>query len=138
MLRDRFVCGVEESRIQCCLLAEADLTFDKAYELALASEFADKSAKDLKSATPHVVNCVQHKQECYRCGDKHNAADCRLKNVECHKCGKKGHIARMCRTKPEPHPLHKLTQHTTHVVTEDSEDYAMYNLTGTSDKPLWV
>ena len=141
MLRDRLVCGVEEPRIQRRLLAEADLTFDKAYELALASEFADKSAKDLKSATPLVVNRVQHKQECYRCGDKHNAADCRFKNVECHKCGKKGHIARVCRSKSrslEPRPPHKSTQRTTHVVTEDSEDYAMYSLTGTSVKPLKV
>jgi len=138
MLRDRLVCGVEEPRIQRRLLAEADLTFDKAYELALASEFADKSAKDLKSATPLVVNRVQHKQECYRCGHKHNAADCRFKNIEYHKCGKKGHIARMCGSKPEPRPSHKLTQHTTHVVIENSEDYAMYNLTGTSDKPLKI
>jgi len=56
MLRDRLVCGVEEPRIQRCLLAEAELSFDKAYELALASESADKNAKDLKPATPPVVD----------------------------------------------------------------------------------
>ena len=143
MLRDRLVCGVEESKIQRRLLAEPDLTFDKAFELAIASESADKNAKDLQppASTSSTVNRMQHKKICHRCGDKHNAADCKFKTAECRKCGKKGHIARVCRSKPptqEPRPPRKFTQHATHIVTEDSEDYTMYNLTGVSVKPLKV
>ena len=44
MLCDRLVCGINDSRIQRCLLAEPDLNYKKAYELALALEAADKSA----------------------------------------------------------------------------------------------
>ena len=75
MLRDRLVCGVEEPKIQRRLLAEPALSFDKAFELALASESADKNAKDLQPTSLTTVNQVQHKKNCYRCGDKHSAAE---------------------------------------------------------------
>ena len=93
MLRDRLVCGVEEPKIQRHLLAEPNLSFDKAFELALASESADKNAKDLQPMSSSTVNQVQHKKNCYHGGDKHNAADCKFKTTECRKCGKKGNIA---------------------------------------------
>ncbi|MCY3927857.1 MAG: retroviral-like aspartic protease family protein [Acidobacteria bacterium] len=141
MLRDRLVCGVEEPRIQRRLLAEPDLTFDKAFELALAAESADKNAKDLQLTASPTVNRVQHKKNCHRCGDKHSPADCKFKTAECRKCGKKGHIARVCKSKltlQEPRPQRKSTQRATHILTEDSTDYSMYNLTGASVKPLKV
>ena len=99
MLRDRLVCGVEEPKIQRRLLAEPDLTCDKAFELALAAESVDKNAKDLQPTVSSTVNRVQHKKNCHRCGDKHSPADCKFRTAECHKCGKKGHIARACRSK---------------------------------------
>ena len=141
MLGDRLVCEVEDPKIQRQLLAEPDLTFDKAFELALATEAADRNAKDLQPAVSSTVNRVQHKKSCYRCGDKHSTADCKFRAAECCKCGKKGHIARVCRSKlsvQEPLPPCKLTPRATHVVTEDSLDYSMYNLTGTSIKPLKI
>ena len=49
MLRDRLVCGVDDLRIQRHLLAEPQLTFDKAFEIAMASESAEKNVKDLQS-----------------------------------------------------------------------------------------
>ena len=141
MLRDRLVCGVEEPKIQRRLLAELDLTFDKTFELALAAQSADKNAKDLQPTVSSTVNCVQHKKNCHRCGDKHSPADCKFRTAECHKCEKKGHIACACRSKKsvqEPHPSCKASPHAAHVLTEDSSDYSMYNLTGTSIKPLKV
>ena len=45
MLCDRLVCGVKEPKIQRRLLAEPTLSFDKAFELALALESADKMLK---------------------------------------------------------------------------------------------
>ena len=141
MLHDRLVCGVEEPKIQRRLLVEPDLTFDKAFELALAAEAADRNAKDLQPIMSSTVNRVQHIKSCYHCGDKHCPADCKFRAAECRKCGKKGHIARVCKSKLsalEPRPPHKLMPRATHVVTEDSLDYSMYNLTGTSIKPLKV
>ena len=84
MLRNS--CGVKEPKIQRRLLAEPNLSFDKAFELALASESADKNAKDLQRMSSSTVNEVQHKKNCYHCEDKHGAADCKLETAECHKC----------------------------------------------------
>ena len=47
MLRDKLVCGMNHKGIQRCLLAEKDLTYDKALEIALTMEAAAKDTKDL-------------------------------------------------------------------------------------------
>ena len=47
MLRDRLVCGVRDKSIQRRLLQTPDLTFNKAHEVALAAEAAEKDSKRL-------------------------------------------------------------------------------------------
>ena len=47
MLRDRLVCGINNHQIQKRLLAEHDLKYQKAVELALAMESASKNVGDL-------------------------------------------------------------------------------------------
>ena len=106
MLRDRLVCGVNDARLQRRLLAEPDLTFGKAMELALALEAAERNAKDIVKPGAAAINMV-HKQvrpggaacspvtPCFRCGNKHSST-CRFKDAECLNCGKKGHLARVC------------------------------------------
>ena len=51
MLRNKLVCSVNHEGIQCCLLAEKDLTYDRALEIALAMEAAAKDTKDLLAAS---------------------------------------------------------------------------------------
>ena len=46
MLRDRLDCGIRDARIQRRLLAEPDLTLKKAFDLAQASETADKNFRN--------------------------------------------------------------------------------------------
>lgn len=50
MLRDQVVqvCGIGDSHIQKCLLAESDLTFDKVVDLAVAQESAEQYAMQLQ------------------------------------------------------------------------------------------
>ena len=48
MLRDRLVCGIADSRVQCRLLAEPDLTLKTALELAQAHEMAEKGTQQLQ------------------------------------------------------------------------------------------
>ncbi|XP_033993597.1 uncharacterized protein K02A2.6-like [Trematomus bernacchii] len=111
-LRDRIVCGISEDRIQRRLLSEADLTFEKALSIAVASETANKNAQEIQSqgATAKCFKMDKKPQEayahreptkeCYRCkGTKHEAADCKFKQETCHACGKIGHIARACRSR---------------------------------------
>ena len=110
MLRDRLVCGIRDARIQRRLLAEPDLTFKKAFDLAQASETAEKNSKQLhQQPSPQPVHALsrprnptrQHNTvSCYRCGGKHATKDCHCQDVVCHNCHKKGHLARVCRSKP--------------------------------------
>ena len=44
MLRDRFVMGLNNEKIQQTLLAETDLTFDRAVSIETAREIASKDA----------------------------------------------------------------------------------------------
>ena len=119
MLRDRLVCGVADDRIQRRLLAETELPFAKAMQIASAMELADKNTADLRGSTPETVNktTAQHgrregngkgpartkqwSKRCGRCGrvDAHPQSDCPARNLECYKCGKMGHISQACRSK---------------------------------------
>jgi len=45
ILRDRLVCGVNHEGIQCKLLAEKNLIYEKALEIALTMEAAEKGNK---------------------------------------------------------------------------------------------
>ncbi|XP_043944941.1 uncharacterized protein K02A2.6-like [Protopterus annectens] len=119
MLRDRLVCGIADDRIQRRLLAEPELSFEKALKLAQAIETANKDIRDLqprtiegvgsRCATPLPVHKVvgEHKSQgksgqyaCYRCGGEHLSRNCRCLNEKCHACRKKGHVKKMCRSMP--------------------------------------
>ena len=87
------------------LLAESKLSFEKAYELTQAMETADHDAKELQGLPTAAVNKLTkgtgkhfstgtrqttspmtHKNlqnNCYRCGGKHSANDCRFRQSEC-------------------------------------------------------
>ena len=51
MLHDRLVSGVQNAVIQKKLLAEKDLAFKSALEIALALEIADKNARELAQSS---------------------------------------------------------------------------------------
>ena len=113
MLWDRLVCCCRDRHLQCKLLAEKVLTFDQALAIAKALETAEKETKDLQESSSTVpVHTVRqerrHSQrrapnqpvaklqdpECYRCGGKHRATECKFRETECLVCKKKGHTAR--------------------------------------------
>ena len=116
MLRDRLVCGINDDSIQKRLLAERNLTYKRAVELARGLETADRNVKLLKSgATSHIkretplqdspqVNRVASNKGstaviCYRCGIAgHTVEQCRYsKDIVCHGCRKAGHLQRACK-----------------------------------------
>jgi len=58
ILRDRPVCGVNHEGIQHKLLAEKNLPYEKALEIALTMETAEKGTKDLKANGNQRVKTV--------------------------------------------------------------------------------
>jgi transposase InsO family protein len=119
-LRDRLVCGLQDTRIQNKLLNTTDLTFERACRIANAMEMADKQAKEMRpqshSGSVNKVNQGtgsagesknfeskksrnKSSKGCFRCGHNHLARDCPMKDAQCYKCKKIGHMANMCRTK---------------------------------------
>ena len=124
MLRDRLVCGINNSQIQKRLLSEKDLKYQNALELALGIEAAALSLKELslqdakqvgEVSTPpqderevhRIVPLRMNKRSknspsksCYRCGKlSHSASNCRFREAVCYNCGKKGHISSVCRSR---------------------------------------
>ena len=140
MLRDRLVCGVNHDTIQRKLLAETDLTYEKAYTLAQAMEASERDTLDLKgsknSSAPllplpevnysrtfkHSKGKIPTKRgnpTCYRCGGPHLAPACKFINSECKFCKKKGHIARVCRKAQQESKVGKETNFVLQDMPED-------------------
>ena len=90
MLCDHLVAGIANSRMQIRLLAKDELTFQRAYNLAIAMEMTNKDSHDLKHQTTALpVNPLRASvgvttaaeggpnllmataTECYRCSGKH-------------------------------------------------------------------
>ena len=133
MLRDRFVMGLANEKIQQVLLAETELTFDKAVNMATARETASKDVKAMASGTVHYVPSTQSGSKkiqlsssskvqsnnskgkaqnlpdspCLGCGMLHWKRDCPYKNAKCYGCKQKGHIRKMCNAKSNSKPPRK-------------------------------
>ena len=105
-LCDRLVCGVREPGVQRRLLAEADLTLKKAFQLIQGMEAAAKNAEEMQrensiqQAATNVVRSADTKAKklsCSRClGTDYNQATCKYRTAKCNRCHKVGHLARAC------------------------------------------
>ena len=112
MLRDRLVCGVNDSHIQCRLPLEPILILDTAMKIALGVESAAQNAITLQgsgeasaASSGEVLKFTRTKPgsgkqqipSCARCGKSgHQPSKCRFKDAKCHHCGKVGHIKPAC------------------------------------------
>ena len=148
MLRDCLVCGCRDRRLQCKLLVEKDLTFDQALGIAKALETAEKETKDFQessSTVPVHTVCQERRHlqrrapnqpvakpqvpECYRCGGKHRAIECKFRETECLVCKKKGHIVRACRSKQRPQI--RTHQFLTSITDQaETDEYSLYHTHG--------
>ena len=105
--------------MQCRLLAEKDLSLQRAMNLALGMEAADRNAKPLKGSEPgiHRIHTCRTTPNLtttrslpshamttpwHHCGrSNHNQKDCRFRESVCYFCKKKGHIAPLCVAVPK-------------------------------------
>ena len=112
MIRDQLVCGINDSRIQRCLLAEPDLTYKKDFDLAQAMETAEQSTIDLQGSKQHRNTIDLHytaveKLICYLCEGSHKAPECQHKDAVCRSCGKKDTWQKSVEGKPRTQRSHK-------------------------------
>lgn len=151
-LRDRFVCGLNNSKIQNKLLNTNDLTFVKACQIAQSMEMAEKntqefrptSASDYSQGAVNKLRTVNNEQSCYRCGaGSHAAPKCRFKSAKCFKCGKTGHISSVCQskdgesnTKPTKHQQGNVNNVLVSQNEGDNDELGIYTLNAVStDNP---
>ena len=154
MLRDRLI---TETTVQKLLLAEKDLTLDKAMSLAQSVEIAEKGAKDLQTstgtttelhkgshaATPSSKNKSEKAKDkskpiCYRCGGKHLTTKCHFISEEYHSCGKQGHLAKVCRS-TKSKKSESSTNKPVHQLREDTPpeaEYTLFPVQSSNCKPL--
>ena len=94
MLRDRLVCGCSDHTLQYKLLAEENLTFDKALKIAKAVETAERDSRGMQDSSSKGPNPVIHAvstrrpnqmkkvplqlDTCCHCGRIRNAASCKV------------------------------------------------------------
>ncbi|KAB0798044.1 hypothetical protein PPYR_09037, partial [Photinus pyralis] len=101
-IRDRIVCGARDESLQRRLLTEAKLTFQMAFDTAIAAENAACQLGELRRAPDSAtINKMEHSKElnatkCWRCTANHDPLTCRWKDAECRFCSKKGHLERAC------------------------------------------
>ncbi|XP_075553516.1 uncharacterized protein LOC142586149 [Dermacentor variabilis] len=121
MMRDRFVCGLQNEAVQQRLLAEHDLTFNVAYDMAATAEATAKQQRDIRmhgrdeakdcqgmiQATRTKQDATAEGSSCYRCNGKHAPHLCSFRKATCFKCKRVGHIARACRSKDESRAARK-------------------------------
>ena len=145
LLRDQIVRGISSDKVRELLLAERDLTFQKAIDICRASEQATNQLKEMHSVTVSnekeilTVRKVKNKQAsdnvyktkfdsskqnrvCWRCGLTHEFKNCPAYNVTCKVCSKKGHYARQCREKVKHNTESRNYNKKIHELKEDSDD----------------
>ena len=99
MIRDRFVSGINDTRIQRRLLQEPNLTYKKAFETAQAMEIAARDFQEItqqqhqQNLKPIAVHHLMDKTgqspttvaatiECFRCGGNHYANKCNFSRMD--------------------------------------------------------
>ena len=147
-LRDRFVCGLNNSKIQNKLLNTEDLTFAKACSIAKTMEMAEKNTHEFHptSSESNQVNKLTEQSSknteqsvCHRCGSNHSGQFCKFKSAKCYKCSKVGHLASVCRSKDEKRKgkVHNVqvseSGHDAHENDDELGIYSLYSLD--TDKP---
>ena len=151
MLRDCLVCGINDDGLQKRLLAEPDLTYVNAVDLAQRNETASQQVRDLRVGhTRRPINRMGDGSKtkelaCFRCGRKgHFIAKC--SEVVCRTCGNKGHLQRACNRSKRQAPkrqkevkkVEQETHETSNLESDGSEDplhVGLHATTATASTP---
>lgn len=106
LIRDRIVCGIEDTNLKEKLLRIRDLTLANTEEICKASEMTKTQMKSFHSGTsgPSDVLRIERRQRenrnsCKMCGYTHRYKNCPAFGKQCMKCRRFNHFSKMCRNK---------------------------------------
>ncbi|XP_070567222.1 uncharacterized protein [Ptychodera flava] len=126
LIKDRLVCGINDSRLRERLLREADLDLEKCLQICRAAELSKESIKTIE--VPTEVHAVKQKwanaqetsrkpeqgRACKYCGKRHgkDKEKCPAYGKQCHNCKKANHFASQCmqRKQRKVHSIHDSSQ----------------------------
>ena len=106
-IRDKIVTGIRDTVVLEELLAEEELTLQKAVNICRARENAQSGRDEIQghSISANRVSAAHRsrnpaKKKCSFCGDEWHAdlADCPARDSICQACGRRGHLAEVCRS----------------------------------------
>ena len=86
MIRDHLVCGVNNDTIQPRLLAEKELTFERAFEIAQSIEEPEKKSKIIKNGSNGKQETLHYSETGFTHKDRNPDKECK-KNPTCFQCG---------------------------------------------------
>ena len=104
-LRDRLVCSLQNSETQKKLLAESELTLQRAVDIATAAEMAVLEGQQTRTPANNDtdINLMRYNKECQCCGKRgHVSSVCRFRQSICFKCKKRGHLQTVCKSSIKP------------------------------------
>lgn len=123
MIRNQLVCGIRDVQVRSRLLQIADLTLQKAVEIALRAESASGNIREMTEDKGAVHSMSQSKGHrdgsrqscpasssnqsessasqnftCFRCAGNHKVSQCQFDpaSLICTACNKQGHVAKIC------------------------------------------
>lgn len=123
LIRDRIVCGGNNTGMRERLLREKNMTLDTCIQLCRAAELSRENIKAISGPMVEEVHTIQGAQyqrqvsntvECKFCGKTHEKSKqkCPAFGQKCRKCGRENHFAIKCKAKPDQRrkkQVHKIT-----------------------------
>lgn len=135
MLRDIFVSGIKCNRLLTTFITDRDIEKKTFADCIVTAKLFEQALRDVEDIHPEEkmaitsnvteinkvhVSTPNKKSEatkkvpanyiCIRCGTKakHFVNDCFARNMNCNSCSKTGHLARVCKSKPNSDSLHRV------------------------------
>ena len=140
-LRDRLVCGMTSSSTQKKLLAEKDLTLQRAIDIATAAEMAVLDHQQEATVSHQSeMHSIRYKSACTTCGKRGHATNkCRFRLMTCYKCGKQGHLQAVCKEQVRaPLNADKHTVKQLEPATEQEEEMTIWTITGGQTEGYYI
>ena len=140
-LRDRLVCGMTSSSTQKKLLAEKDLTLQRAIDIATAAEMAVLDHQQEATVSHQSeMHSIRYKSTCTTCGKRGHATNkCRFRLMTCYKCGKQGHLQAVCKEQVRaPLNADKHTVKQLEPATEQEEEMTIWTITGGQTEGYYI